>query len=463
MISSVLILAVAVGVNGPAVAGAAAGAVCKVLTLGGGSCGGGQGDAKPRTDEDYKPAQCKIREDSEKAGSKVTVGWFSIGDEFGFVRQEFSDGTVRLTIVDTASLGATGSGKEKLFDIGKLGDDVKGGRNIEVAAGLKFGYGTTWQFKDADEAQKFRGEVEKYALQQEQMKYSGEGAVGIAIYNSITDNWADPPDPTITFAKTSVEASAKGALGLKIPTGPAPEPGKDPPTADPNIGASLTLKGEYEVLIENNQKTGNTSWTYQLSGQATGQVNAAVAGAELSGKTQGAMRVTRNAKGELVSLSFISTREGSGQVNVGGKSPVAVGGVKGNGKDGDKVSQATVTVTTLDLTNPQDRAVAQDWLSGNNEQFGSPLNLTVNTLVPTKPPAAGDAFGKLMYEQGKASQTVYDNVTDLQEFGVEVNLGFKLGFSVSLENTNSVASASSYLGAPVAGGTRPLVDFAECH
>ena len=68
-----------------------------------------------------------------------------------------------------------------------------------------------------------------------------------------------------------------------------------------------------------------------------------------------------------------------------------------------------------------------------------------------------------MYEQAKVSQTVYDNVTDVQEFGAEVNLGFKLGFSVTLEDSHSVASASSYLGAPAAGGTRPMIDFAECH
>jgi hypothetical protein len=113
-------------------------------------------------DEDFKPAQCKIREDTEKGGSEVKLGWFKIGQEFGFVRQEFSDGTVRLTLVDSASIGAVGGGKDKLFDIGKLGDDAKGATSVEVSGGLKFGYGSTWQFDNAAQAEEFREEIETW-------------------------------------------------------------------------------------------------------------------------------------------------------------------------------------------------------------------------------------------------------------------------------------------------------------
>jgi hypothetical protein len=453
---------VAVAANGAHVSSMASSAVCTILDLAGGNCGATTPGAAPPKNEDFKPAACKVREDSEKAGSKVTIAWFSIGKEYGFIEQKFSDGSVRLTMVDTASLGATGSGKEKLFDIGKLGDNGKAGAKVEVAAGLKFGYGDTWSFPNEGEMNKFRDEIEKYQMQQIQMENAGEGAFGIALWNSITDNWADPPDPTITFAKTSVEASLKGALGLKIPTGPAAKPGDNPPTADPNLGGSLTLKGEYEVLLEHNEKAGTTSWTYQLTGTGTLAGNAGLVGGELGGKTAGAFKVTRNDKGELVSLSFISTREGSAQGNKNGKSPVAIKGSKASGKDGTTYGQAEVTTTTLDLTNAEDRAVAQAWLSGNNEQFGSPFDLTYSTLVPDKPPAAGDTFGQLMYEKAKVAQVHYDNITDIEQFGLEVNLGWKFGFDVSLENSTSQASGAEYLGAPADGGVRPMVDYTEC-
>lgn len=429
------------------------------LLLGGEDCGG---DVPPSlTDEDFKPVQCKLREDSEKAGSEVKIAWFKIGQEFGFIRQEFSDGSVRLTLVDGASIGAVGGSKDKLFDIGKLGDSGKGAASVEVAAGLKFAYGSTWQFKDADESEKFRGEIEKYAMQQQQLRHSGGGGVGIAIYNSLTDNWADPPDPAITFGSIGFEASLKGALGLKIPTGPAGTGGKVP-TADPNVGAALTIKGDYQVLTERNARTGTTSWVYQLSGEGTLSGNAVVAGGELGGRTTGAVRVTRNEKGELVSLGFISTREGSATTTVGGKSPVDVKGVKGNGKDSDKNSRATVTVTTLPLDSAADRAIAQRWLSGADEQFGSPLRMAAQTLVPDRPAEPGDEFGRLLHERATVARTTYDNVTDLQEFGAELNLGWKFGFKVSMQDTESVAAESTYLGAPGSGGIRPMLPFEEC-
>jgi hypothetical protein len=455
-----VLLALVVGSVAPLRRPVAAGlhdAVCAVLQLVGADCGPEPVADGPR-DEDFKPAQCKIREDTEKGGSEVKLGWFKVGQEFGFVRQEFSDGTVRLTLVDSASIGAVGGGKDKLFDIGKLGDDAKGATSVEVSGGLKFGYGSTWQFDDAAQAEEFREEIETYAMQQQQLKNNP----GIAIWYSLANKWADPPDPAITFAKGSVEAGAQVSLGLKVPTGPAGADGKVP-TADPNLGGSLTVKGDYEVLIEKNARTGTTSWSYQLSPQIKGNVQAGILEAEGFAKTSGAFRVTRDAQGQLVSLSFVSTREVGGQTSKGVKLPAAIGGVKGNGSDADGGSTATVTATSLALSTPEERRIAEDWLSGRMEQFSSPLNLTVHTMIPDEPAASGDEFSQLMYERATVSETSYQNVTDVQKFGAEVNLGFKLGFSISLEDSSSVSDESSYLGAPGVDGSRPMLDFAECY
>jgi hypothetical protein len=462
LIAAVICGLVAAGIAPVQVSQAFRHAVCTILQVVSADC-----DPEPvgTADADFKPQSCKIREDAEKGGTEVKLGWFKIGEDFGFIRQEFSDGTVRLTLVDSASIGAVGSGKEKLFDIGKLGDKAKGGASVEVAAGLKFGYGDTWQFTDAAQERKFRGEIEKYALQQQQLQHASSpgGAAGIALWNSLTNNWADPPDPTITFAKGSLEASAKGSLGLKIPTGPADAKGKIP-TADPNLGGSLTLKGEYEVMIEKNATAGTTSWSYQLTPQIKAAGSAVVVGGEIYRKRSGSFKVTRNDKGELVSLSFVSTRDGGDQVSLGLKSPVAAGSAKakGNGKIGEGESRATVTSTTLTVTNDEERRIAEEWMSGHFEQFSSPLDLTFNTLIPTRPAPPGDEFNQLLYEKAVVSQINYDNVSDVQEFGAEVNLGFKLGFSFTLENSSSTVGDATYLGAPGADGDRPMVDFAEC-
>lgn len=61
---------------------------CAISALagGGGSCttGGGNPEARPRTDADYEPKVCQISSISDKAGGKVTIGWFEWGEEYGF-------------------------------------------------------------------------------------------------------------------------------------------------------------------------------------------------------------------------------------------------------------------------------------------------------------------------------------------------------------------------------------------
>lgn len=457
---SMVCAVVAVTIKPAEVSTAARAAVCRFLQVAGIDCA--DPVATGPTDEEYKPSACKIREQSELGGAEVKIAWFKMGEEYGFIRQEFSDGTVRLTLVDSASIGAVGSGKEKLFDIGKLGDAAKGGASVEVEGGLKFGYGSTWQFKDASQEKEFRGEIEKYAVQQ--LQYRQQGGGWVQVIDGITGNIADPPDPNITFSKASLGASLAASLGVKVPTGAPKDADGKLPTVDPSLGGSFTVQGDYEVLMEKNATAGTTSWSYQLTPQVKGSVNAGVYGAEGWAKSSGGFRVTRNDKNELVSLSFVSTREIGGNVSTGGKLPGAVGPVTGaNGKDADGGSKATVTVTTLPLATAEDRRIAQDWLAGTTEQLSSPFNLTVDTMIPSEPDAGGDDFKQLLYQKALVSQTDYANVSDVQKFGAEVNFGFKLGFSFSLDNSSSTSTGSSYLGAPVAGGSRPMRDFSECY
>ena len=455
-LAAVVVLGVMLTVSGNEHGALASKAICSVRqAFGIGGCAPG---SMPKTDSDYEPKNCKVREKSETAGYEVSYGFFSVGEEYGFIEQHFSDGTVRYTLVDKASLSAKYDGAK--FDIGKISQDgSKAGADIEVAAGLKFGYGTTWQFASNEEAEHFRSEIEKYQMQMEQMKT--EGAAGIAIYNSLTDNWADPPDPAISFATVGFESSLKGALGLKVETGSTSSSGK-PTVADPNLGGELTIKGDYQVMIENNDKDHTRSYTYQISGTAKGQLNGIVASTGLGGTTTGALKVTRNDKGELVSITFISTREGNGSFKAGGKTPVDVKGVGGKGGDTDQVGNVSVTTTTVTFDDAGERAIGDAWLSGSNEQFGSPLSMTYSSLVPTKPPADGNQWEQFLYDNATVAQTDYQNIKDIQEFGAKISLGFKLGMTVKLETSESTVQDASFLGAPRANGERPMVPFTAC-
>ncbi|HEX8497923.1 MAG TPA: hypothetical protein VF661_12075 [Actinomycetales bacterium] len=456
-LAALVVVGVILAVSGVGPGSVGSEAVCRVrAAVGLGACAPGQG--APLTDADYEPTNCKVREESESGGYEVSYGFFSVGEEYGFIEQTFSDGTVRHTLVDKASLGAKFEGAK--FDVGKIAADGTGNKGqIEVAAGLKFAYGTTWQFKDADEAESFRGEIEKYQIQMMQMR--GRGGAGIAIWNSLTDNWADPPDPAITYASAGFEASAKGALGLNLGTGGTSASGT-PSTADPNIGADLTIKGDYQVIIENNSRDDTRSYTYQISGSAKGTATAVTETVGYGGTTTGAMKVTRNDEGELVSITYITTREHGATEGSSGKSPVEVGSTTGKAKEGTETTTADVTTTTVKFDTPEKRVLGDQYLSGANEQFGSPLSMTYQSVVPSTAPADGNAWEQFMYENATVAQTTYENIKNVEEFGAKISLGLKFGATVKLESSDSQVQDASYLGAPRGDGTRPLVPFTAC-
>lgn len=428
-------------------------AFCLVFTLGQGGCSDPEPSAP--TDESFKPADCLVNGQGEKYGYEYSFGWMKIGNEYAFARQEMADGSIQLVAVDTASVGATGEKSGEPFNIGKIGDTV-GEVEGEASGTLKIGYGDTWQFTSDDsgtakeKADKFEAAIKEYSEQK--AGENGPNGLAMIIWNKI-HGYTQTPTPDVSLSKVSGEVGVQGGLQVRLK-----QPGTDE-TTDPHVGASLELAGEYEVAQEK-YRNGDTSWTYQLSGEVKGGATAVVPGVEGSGKTTGAFKVTRDKDGKVTQLAFVSTREGGLQVSSNAKK--VKGENESTGKAGGTATTATVTTTTLNINSDEQRAVVQNWLSENNEKFGTPVSLTTGSLVPDQKPDQDDAFGNLMYSQATVSQAEYSGVTDVEEFGAEVNLGMKFGFSVSHEESTSQATDATFLGAPQADGTRALLDYAEC-
>ena len=97
-------------------------------------------------------------------------------------RRTYSDGTVTYTATDGASLGVTGGFGGKL-DIGKL----ERGAKVDFGAGVKFDYGSTWTFANADEAAAMRKQLDDYLVEQEILKHDP--------YYAIKFLWSDPKEP----------------------------------------------------------------------------------------------------------------------------------------------------------------------------------------------------------------------------------------------------------------------------
>lgn len=407
----------------------------------------------PLDDELFKPETCKLNESSEKTNSKVKIFFIEIGEDAGFVVTEFSDGTVKMTATNGSSIGATGGvGADASFGA------LEAGAKVDFGAGVKFDYGSTWTFDSMAEAEAMREQLDKYLMQQYQIRNPPMGPMGpvpVIIFNPV-----DPPKPpTEVVSSVTTFGEIKGTLGIDVVG--TTSGGTTLKIPESSVVGSIT--GESKWVVRTNTETGDTTYVtqLQLSASTSGQIWMATYG--LSGTDTAAMSITKDKDGNITAITFITTSEGS--LSDGGK----VGGTgtsgdnKGGGSIGGSTSQSTATVVTttlsLDPDSPSDQRIARDWLGGDTDYSWAGA-ISANNINPSSP-VEGDEFQNLMYERARVSAVTYDKITDSTRFGLNVKLGFALGFDFSLESSESAAVEASYLGAPNTT-PRPVLPFPEC-
>lgn len=422
-------------------------AICSVkAALGVASCSTTE-EPPPSTDPgfDPKPKKCKITEHSEKVNSEIKIAFIKIGENAGFVETTYSDGTVTYTATDGAEVGVTGGFGTKL-DIGK----VERGAKVDFGAGVKFDYGSTWTFKDVDEAKAMRKQLDDYLIEQEIMKHDP--------YYAIKFLWSDakePPKPPTQLVSTiEVKLDAEGKVGLSLPWDSDPNAKSGIPNVKlAEFGLKFGTSNKWTQIKDT--ESGATTYTTggEVFGQATGTVGP-LAG-ELKGILGSSMAITRDKDNNITKVSLVTTREGkaTSTVNAG------QGDLGGKVSEADGASDVTLTTTSLDVTTPEQRDLVDAWLAAQAADRGgyiSPQTFYPDTLVPD------DAFQNLMFTNATVSNVQYDNVTDKTGFAAEVKLGVAFGIDLSLETTDSEATDATYLDVPGADGTRAPVDFPEC-
>lgn len=424
-------------------------AICSVKAiLGGSGCSATQGNQPPTTPPlDPKPEKCKITEHSEKVNSEIKIAFIKIGENAGFIETTYSDGTVTYTATDGAEVGLTGGFGGKL-DIGKLERGVK----VDFGAGVTFEYGSTWVFKNADEAEEMREQLDKYLVEQETLRHDTSG--GYAIYLAIRGATDPPKPPSQQVSTFEVEIEAGAKVGLSLPWDPDP----DSESGVPNLtlaeaGLKFGGSGKWTQIVDN--RAGTTTWT--TGGEVFGQLGAQagpVAG-ELKGVLGSSMSITRDKDDQITKVTLVTTREGraTGTLNSGQSD------LGGNVSDSNSASVVTVTTTTLRVTTDDQRALVNDWLDAQADDPDgavSPQTYYPDRLVP------GDAFQNLMYTNATVSNVEYSNVSDKQGFAAEVKIGVAFGVDLSLETTDSRATDATYLDVPGPDGTRLPVRFEDC-
>ncbi|MCC2335874.1 hypothetical protein [Cellulomonas wangsupingiae] len=436
----------------PTITPYAASAVCRVVAV----LDGGAGDCDvpaPTTapdDMDYHPGVCMLSETKERYSAEVKIWFFKISDSSGFIVQEFSDGTVRATLTDGAGIGASTSLGSKTFDAGKLGDGDNAGVEVSLGGDLKFEYGSTWEFDDAQQWESMQEQLDDYLIQQQQLK--GEGAAGMSIYLWLTDGWVDAPkDPRISYSRISLEAALKASAGARIPGTSKDADGKDK-LIDPKLGVNGSLSAGGSVTVMNDTEKGTKSYTYELSGKGTLGGSMVVGHATGEGSVSGAFTTTYDADGNLSQIAFKSSYEVGGSMNLGNNTFKSVSGKLAEGE-----TRSVVTTTKLDVTD-ENRAEVQEWIDRN--AAGETLTLPFSAMIPEHP--SDDPFLQLMYEEARLSQVTYHNVKDSWEFGAAVKKGWEFGFNISAEEATATKVDASFLGAPTQDGSRQLVDDGLC-
>lgn len=429
-------------------------AVCKAVNSilqSDGACGPATGPTD--ADKNYEPDKCKYNEKGEKYNSKIKVFFIEFGENAGMVVTEYSDGTVEMTATDGGSIGATGGfGADASF--GKL----SAGAKVDFGAGLKFDYGSTWKFDNMDDAQKFKKGLNDYLAQEIAMQHGG-----YCLW------WCKdaPRQPDTTVSSISVYGDVKGTLGLSLTS----SSGSGSQTQTASIPAAELvgkIGGDSKWAVTTNASAGTTTYTTQLSinSSVAGQLWTSTFGTKGTGTV--AMKITKDKNGNVTNVTFVSTTEGGistgGKAGGKGSSGTGDGKTSGGGSIGvsEDATRATVVTSSLDI-DPKDSAQQQtvsDWLGGDSNYSWSGA-IAAGNIDPSRANQS-DPFQQLMHDQGKVSAVTYDNITDTESFGLNVKIGFALGFDFSLEQSQSQAVDASYLGAPDASGTRQPVPYTDC-
>ena len=448
--SAVLVGAVVVPLQPDPIEQTARTALCRIFTaLGeGGGCTSAPPPEGTQPEEaalDPKPPRCKMGEHGEKVSSEFKIAFVKIGQNAGFVQTTFSDDTVTYTATDGASIGATGGFGTKL-DVGK----VERGAKVDFGGDVKFDYGSTWTFANAEEAKAMREQLDAYLLQQYRITHNQ-----MSWWEMIFGDEVLPPKPPSQHVSTvEVAWEGNGHVGLSLPY---PEPD---PTADSGIpGVNLADAG---IKFGGNRKwtqitdTVTGAVTYTTGGEQFGELHATVGPAktELRGVLGSSLAVTRDKDNQVTRVTMITTREGKATNSL----TAGQGNRTGQVSDSEAGSDVTVTSASLDVT-PEQRGLVDAWLAA---QASDPSGaVSAETLYPDTL-VAGDPFQNLMFTNARVSNVEYANVTDKTGFAAEVKLGVSFGVDLSLETTDSKATDATYLDVPSADQTRPPVAFPEC-
>jgi hypothetical protein len=443
---AILLLVVAAG---PGIGGTVVERILCIVT--GGDCSGGE-EVVPN--DAFRPEDCDVYTRSTSDNGTIKVAVFTLGADYGFTRTEKSNGETEITFVDLGELGLEGGIGGK-FEVNGEGAEV----SADIKGRLGLSNGDTWVFDSPEEADEFEGWLRREKNEDRISAFSPAFGIANGIYEWATGE-EDVPDPRKTFWE--VNESVEGSVSGRVATAGGELEG----------GAALAIGGmndKGEDLDDPSDDTSTEFFSVDFDAAFDLGLLTVESGAGYSG--EGVMKLKRNADGEIVELEIVDTSEGSlsgltADIDAGrltwGLFMEELQDLESLSLSSDDAETNTIVSTTkLDLTNPADRAVAEEWFMGMGGFAGAVENASPIGGVDAADGNTGDAFSQLLYDQARVSVVEYDGQKSGLDIAAEVALGLKLGAALGTSETDSRAIEALFLDSPV-DGQRTLIPFTEC-
>jgi len=393
---------------------------------------------------------------------------FSVGRDWAFMRTTSIDPRTGERVVRITGIRGTVAGVGTGLGVGvNVGNLVNIGADASVGANLRIGNGDAWEFRgpDADKkADELRAAlVEQYSIDEVKQNGGLLGRLGGTIYDVFAG--PDIPEPDVRRRETELDAfgtlSAGVSLGWSNPTGRHRSPDRHtesegrhrkPAVQDrlpdsrgsdsisPNLRAWVGIDGQEKLIVEDNERTGESTATMMLRGETNYGEQHVADGNQGQLTAMGALSVTTDKDGRLSQITFAQTHIVNGR--------------------------ATVITTAVPITTDEQRRNAADFFSGivpTAKIAWQNLSLTWNDMAPTQDPGPdAHPFLRDIYQNGKTSRMEYAHQRNDARYGVSAKLGLKIGASLAISTTDRAAQDAQYLGAPTADGRRLYKNLEAC-
>ena len=418
---SVLLAAVP---NAPFVGSKFREAVCQIISLGQGDCGG------VTSPEAHRPTEpCVIHSDSTTSEGEVAVIFVTAKNGRTYEVAKLSDGRYRITYLSDGAVGVeTGVGGGLTVTVNDR--NYGGSATADVSAALDFQSGDVWYASSEQEAYDILVSAAESDLKDQVVGSGGplrsivdwgEDQLGIGAGN--------PPEPDETFAQGGLVLNAS-AEATDIAVSAGAEVG-----ATEALGVRTTKDGRTTVYLST---TVQGEAGLQSVGIDPNTLDPQFIGAQANGKLQLVTAVTFDSSGNMVEVSTTATAAGESKGLV-----TALFGGSADPSLTNSVSTATVYRATLPIKTDADKMLAEQYLMATGVmQLGGPIAMTL-TAAPAA--YATTEFLTAARNRGQLTQQSFDtNNTTVVGVEAEGKLGVELGVDYKLKTGELTSTGGQY-------------------